>query len=155
MTLAANEPTDQRMVSELPSYIRANRIAINAMTATSGGISNNSLEVAAGATILTVGIELSEGGLETIICTGAGAATLAAIVGGTEGQIKIFVFQDTNVELTDSNSKLLGTFYLNQLPAGQEFEPQVDDVLALINIGGDGASESGYWKELYRTLSVK
>ena len=153
MTLAANEPTDQRLVNELPSYIREDRVAINALSG-SGNVGNTDLNVALAATSLSVGSELGTYGLETIKCTGLGIATLLSILGGSEGQVKIFIFQDTNVRLTDSMTKLNGTFYLNQLPAGGDFNPQADDVIAFVNIGGDG-SVSGYWKELYRTLSLK
>ena len=31
----------------------------------------------------------------------------------------------------------------------------IDDILAVVNIDGDGAANYGYWKELFRTLSVK
>ena len=153
MTLAANEPTDQRLVNELPSYIREDRAAINALSG-DGNVGNTDLNVTLAATSLSVGTELGTYGLETIKCTGLGIATLLSILGGSEGQVKIFIFQDTNVRLTDSMTKLNGTFYLNQLPAGGDFNPQADDVIAFVNIGGDG-SVSGYWKELYRTLSLK
>ncbi len=154
MSLAANEPTDQRMVSELPYYIRETRAAVNA-TSGSGNVGNTVLSVAVGATSLSVGTELGSYGVETIKCSGVGVATLTAISGGTEGQVKVFIFQDTNVRFTDSVLKSGGTFYLNQLPSGGNFNPQQDDVIALINIGGDGGSVGGYWKELYRTLSLK
>lgn len=154
MTLTANEPTDQRLVNELASYIRENRAAINAITA-SGNVGNTALDVPFGTTSLTVGSELGTYGLESVKVTGLGIATLTSIIGGTEGQIKIFIFQDTNVRLTDGNLKSGGLFYLNQLPAGGDFNPQQDDIIAMVNIGGDGASVNGYWKELYRTLSLK
>ena len=90
-----------------------------------------------------------------MIVTGAGLADIATILGGTEGQIKIFIFQDANIDLADSISKANGTFYLNHLPSGSDFSPTQDDIIALVNIGGDGASTYGYWKELFRNLSVK
>jgi hypothetical protein len=155
MTLNVNEPTDQRMVSELPGYIRASRVAINAVSVGSGGIESNEVEVAAGAISLSIGTELSDAGIESVILSGAGAAVLVTILGGDEGQIKIFVFQDANISFTDG-LKALGAFYLNHLPALSDFAGQQDDVLALINVGGDGTSVNyGYWKELYRGVSVK
>ena len=48
-----------------------------------------------------------------------------------------------------------GLFYLNQLPAGGDFNPQQDDVIAFANIDGDGGSTNGYWKEIYRNISLK
>ena len=154
MTLAVNEPSDQRMVSELPSYIREDRVAINALSG-GGNVGVTDLSVALGTTSLTIGVDIGVYGLESLITTGLGASTLATISGGTDGQIKVFIFQDSNIEIGDSTSKTGGTFYLNHLPAGSNFAPDQDDILALVNIGGDGATAHGYWKELFRTLSVK
>jgi len=154
MTLDINKPTDQADVSELPSYIREDRVAINAVSG-AGNVGVTNLEVAAGSTSLSVGTELGTYGYETVVISGAAVVTLATILGGTEGQVKVLVFQDTNVHVTDGNVKSGGAFYLNHLPAGADFDPQQDDVLALVNVGGDGGSTPGYWKELYRVLSVK
>lgn len=153
MTLNVNEPTDQRAVSELPGYIRENREEINSIGA-GGAVAQTDLTVTAGQTSLSVGVELSAVGIETVVVTGGGVAALATILGGTDGQIKIFIFQDANVDLVDG-PKAGGAFYLNHLPALSNFNPQQDDIIALRNVGGDGASVYGYWKELYRTLSVK
>ena len=154
MTLNVNEPTDQRMVSELPGYIRATRSAVNSISVGSGGIESNEVEVAAGATGLTIGTELSDAGIESVILTGeAPAIVLATILGGTEGQIKIFVCQDANVSFTDG-PKVLGNFYLNQLPALGDFDGQLDDVFAIMNVGGDGSAVPGYWHEIWRTIKT-
>ncbi len=153
MTLDASEPTDQRMNSELASYIRENREAINLLTA--GSVVSTTLTVTAATTSLTVGTNLSSSAIEIIIISGSGISTLETILSGTEGQIKIFIFQDSNVRLEDGNVKNSGKFFLNQLPSLVTFSPQADDVLAVANVGGDGGSTPGYWKELFRTLSVK
>ena len=157
MTLNATLPIDQELVSVLPSYIRANRAEINSISLSSSSISANNLTITVGTTVLTVGSagDLGISSLETIIVTGTGASVVANITGGLDGQIKIFVFQDSNVDFTDG-PKAGGAMYLNQMPALSNFEPDIDDVLALINIGGDGLGIlNGYWKELYRTISVK
>ena len=154
MSLDVTKPTDQVTVAELPTYIRENRAAINAIVG-SDNFGVVDLEVAAGATSLTIGTELSSDGIELVIISGAGLADIATIIGGTEGQIKIFVFQDANIDIADGNAKINGVFYLNHLPAGSDFDAQQDDVLAVVNIGGNGAATYGYWKELFRALSVK
>ena len=153
MSLDVNKPEDQVNVNELASYIRENRGAINALSV-GGSVAQTDLTIAAGQTSLTVGTDLSAVGLETIVVTGSGVATIATILGGTDGQVKIFIFQDANVSLADG-TKSAGKMYLNHLPALSNFSPQQDDVIALRNVGGDGASVYGYWKELFRTLSVK
>ena len=154
MTLNANEPSDQILVSELAEYIRENREAINAIVG-SGNVGVTELEVSAGATSLTVGTDLGSYGLEIVIISAAAAVTLATILGGSQGQVKVLVFQDNNITLTDG-AKHSGRFYMNHLPVLSNWNPQQDDVLALVNVDGDGgASDHGYWKELYRTISVK
>lgn len=153
MTLDPNKPEDQVNVDGLASHIRENREAINALSA-GGGVAQTDLTITAGQTSLTVGTDLEAVGLETIIVTGSGVATIATIIGGTDGQVKIFIFQDANVDFTDG-AKSAGKMYLNHLPALSNFSPQQDDIIALRNVGGDGASDYGYWIELFRTLSVK
>jgi hypothetical protein len=154
MTLNANEPSDERATSELPGYVRETRSAVNSISG-SGNVGHTELNVAAAATSLSVGTDLGSYSFETVKVTGLGVATLATILGGTEGQVKVLIFQDANVKITDGNDKSGGKFYLNHLPVATDFEPQQDDILALINIGGDGGSTYGYWKELYRTIYLK
>jgi hypothetical protein len=154
MTLNTNEPTDSRMVSELPTYIRETRTAVNAIVG-SDNFGVTALSVPAGTASLSIGSELSSDGIEVVIVTGAGLSDIATILGGTEGQVKVFIFQDSNVDIADGNAKINGVFYLNHLPAGSDFEPEQDDILVVVNIGGDGAAVYGYWKELFRSLSVK
>ena len=153
MTLNVNEPSDQALVAELPSYIREDRIAINSISG-EDNIGTTTLAVAAGTTTLVVGTDLGNYGFETVIISGAAAIALANMTGGSSGQVKVFIFQDNNLILTDG-AKANGNFFLNQLPALSNFNAQQDDILALVNIGGDGATIPGYWKELWRQISVK
>jgi len=153
MSLDTNKPTDQVAVSELPAYIREDRVAINAVSG-AGNVGVTDLTVAAGAVSLSVGTDLGTYGYETVIIDAAGVISLATILGGTEGQVKILIFQDNNISIVDGVASS-GKFYLNQLPALSSFAAQAGDVLALVNVGGDGAAIYGYWKELYRTIAVK
>ena len=149
----ARQPTDQVITSELPAWIRASRHAINTIVGGTGlGVTN--LDVAGGTTSLSVGTDLLAVGHETIIVTGLGAAELATILGGIDGQIKTFIFQDNNVDMRDG-PKAGGQFWLEQLPALGLFEPDTDWVMCLTNVGGDGAGDHGYWKEVYRVESVR
>ena len=113
MTLNTSEPSDVRLVSELASYIREDRVAINSFLATDA-FDVTELDVPAGTTSLFAGVELSVSNLEVIIIAGSGISTIANIYGGNAGQIKIFVFQDGFIDITDSITKANGTFYLNQ-----------------------------------------
>ena len=153
MSLDVNKPVDSVSVSELASYIREDRVAINAVSG-AGNVGSTVLAIAAGTTSLSVGIDLGSYGYETVKVSGLGVATIATILGGSEGQVKVFIFQDANIKFTDG-VKAGGKLYLNHLPALSNYVPQQDDIIALVNIGGDGALTYGYWKELWRTSSVK
>jgi len=141
------------MVSELPSYIREDRAEINSLVSGSG-IDVTTLIVPLGSTLLTVGVDLAVAGLEVLIISGTGASVIETIRNGSEGQIKIFVFQDNNISLKDG-LKSDGKLYLNRLPTLTNLDALQDDVIALVNIGGDGSTVYGYWKELWSMLSVK
>jgi hypothetical protein len=148
------KPLDTVLASELAAYIRETRVFANAL-AVGAGFGFTALTVPLGTTQLTVGSELLAVGIEVITVTGGGAATLTHILGGTAGQIKIFIFQDTLVRMDDGNLKDNGLLYLNHLPTGSDFSPNQDDIICLINIDGDGRVNHGYWKEVLRTLSLK
>ncbi len=154
MTLSVNEPTDQRFVSELPSYIREDRIAINSIISNLEDITITTLSVPGGTTALDIGIDLTNIWLELVLISGIGTSIIEYIRSGTNGQVKIFIFQDSDIILKDGVSSD-GKLYLNHLPALSNYLAQTNDVLALLNIGGDGVSNYGYWKELFRHEAVK
>ena len=155
MTLADNEPTDQRLVSELPSYIRETRAALNDIEGLENTVGQTDLNIQPGTTTLAIGDDLGDYGYETVTISGVGASILETITNGTHGQIKVIIFEDDGVDLTDDASMADGTFHLEQLPVGEDFGAQEGDIIALMNIGGSPGVDNGYWKELYRTLSVK
>ena len=150
----ATKPTDQEQVSAIASYIREARAAINALSSGSG-VGVTSLTIAAGAVALTVGTDLGLFGSEVVIVDADGAANIANIYGGTQGQIKKLIFQDNNVGIVDGLA-VGGALYLNQLPALSTFAAQANDVLELVNVGGDGGvTTHGYWKETGRISALK
>ena len=154
MTLDVSQPTDQVLVSELPTYIRQDRVEINSVVS-SDMMAQTDLTVTVGTTSLSVGVGLSTAGYESIRVTGTGISVLETILGGSDGQIKVFMFLDANVGILDGDAKELGKFYLNQLPAGGTLAAQQDDIIAFRNVGGDGAAVYGWWKEYFRTISIK
>ena len=153
MTIDATKPEDSALVSELPGYIRANRTEMNSMSSVTGSFGSGSIALAAQVTA-AVGTEFSLDGLEVCIMTSVGASVLTAITDGIEGQIKILLFGDLLVTLTDSITQLNGTFDLNQAPAGTDYTPAVGDIIMLVNINGDGIGNNGYWKEINRISNV-
>lgn len=157
MPLDSTKPTDQALNSEWPSWIRAIHAYVNNLEASipSGSFMViNNLTIAAGDTSLSIGVDLAAQLLEVIFVTGTGAATLQYIYGGTNGQIKIFIFLNNVVSMRDG-AKSGAQFYLNQLPVLSDFVAQEGDVLVLTNVGGNGSSLQGYWREVYRQIVVK
>lgn len=153
MTLSTTQPTDQELNARWPYWIRLLAAEINALDEADDDFATTELSVSIGATSLVVGTNLLNRDFEIVLVSG-GAATIDRITYGTQGQIKVLVFQNDNIDITDGN-KANGEIYLNQVPAGTDLEAATDDVLALLNIGGDGAGTHGYWKELWRSISVK
>jgi len=155
MTLSVDQPTDQALNATWPYWIRALAIEINSIISGDADITTTELTLVGGTTSLSVGTggDLTSIPLEKVILGATGPCTLAQITGGLQGQVKIFIFQGDNVDLT-AGAKALGQLYLNQ-PLASNFEPEIDDVLAVMNIDGDGGANYGYWEELYRRLSVR
>ena len=155
MTLAANKPEDTELVSVLPYWIRQTRAAINALIPSMSNITINNLSLAPGDIGMAIGSELADIGIEVVFIDCTGASIIEQIRGGTEGQIKVFIFVGNTVGFQDG-PKLTGQLFLNQLPALSIFDAQADDVIALVNVGGDGTAQHyGYWKEIWRQQSVK
>jgi hypothetical protein len=101
-----------------------------------------------------VGTDLGNFGVDLVRCTADVAVSISTILGGVSGMIKIFVALDSNISLVDglaANGKL----YLNHLPALSSFAMQTGDVIALVNIDGDGSVLQGYWRELFRQVALK
>ena len=155
MTLDPSQPTDQALNATWPAWIRALAVEVNALTiALNTEITITSVEIAAGDISIDVGAELTDIKYEVVLVTGSGAADVAQIRLGTEGQIKVFIFMDNNISFT-AGAKSSGGVFLNQ-PLATSTNFQINDVLVLINIDGDdGASTDGYWQELYRKLSIR
>lgn len=155
MTLSTSQPTDQAHNVEWPSWIRTLSVEINSIISGDADITTTELTLAGGVTSLSIGTgeDLSSIPQEKVLIDGLAPNTLTQITGGLQGQVKIFVFQGNNVSLT-AGAKTLGQLYLNQ-PLASNFVPEIDDVLALMNVNGDGSTNYGYWQELYRKLSVR
>ena len=149
----ATKPTDVEIVSALAAYIREARAAINALSSGSG-VGVTELTIPAGTVSLSVGTDLGIFGFEIVIVNADAGVNIANIVGGTQGQTKVFVFQDSNIGIVDGLA-VNGAIYLNQLPALSSFVAQANDILALVNVGGDGSTVQGYWKEVFRQIALK
>ena len=135
MSLDATKPTDVEPVSALPIYIREARAAINALSG-GGDVGVTDLTIPAGTTSLTVGTDIGTFGFETVVVDAIAAVNILSILGGVQGQVKVFIFQDNIINIVDGLA-LNGGIYLNQLPALSTFAAQANDVLALVNIGGN------------------
>ena len=149
----ATKPTDVEIVSALAAYIREARAGINALSG-GDGVGVTVLTIAAGAVALVVGTDLGLFGLEVVIVDAAAAVNIAKITNGVQGQVKVFVFQDSDIKFVDGLA-VDGKIYLNQLPPLTSYTGHIGDVIALVNVGGNGSTVQGYWKELFRTEAVK
>jgi hypothetical protein len=156
MTLDVNSPADTDPLSDLAADIREGRVDNNALWAaisTLGMVSTyRELNVAAGTTVLDIDTDIGNVAIEIINITGAGVSQLAQITGGTAGQIKIFYCGDANISFLTSATEINGTFSLNQ-PSGT-YGAYARDVLCVANFDGDGSTDHGFWRELFRTASV-
>jgi hypothetical protein len=149
----ATKPTDVENVSALAAYIREARAAINALSSGSG-VGVTELTIPAGTVSLSVGTDLGIFGFEIVIVNADAGVSISSIIGGTQGQTKVFIFQDNNISIVDGLAAA-GAIYLNQLPALSSFVAQANDILALTNVGGDGSTVQGYWKEVFRQIALK
>jgi len=160
MTLDVSKPSDTgNLVSELAGYQRETRTAVNSLEAaiaTLGAISvQTTLNLSAGTTSIDIPTHLSAVPIEVINITGDGASDLASLTGGSKGQIKIFVLGDTDIAFDNSATKANGTFFLNQPAVATSFGNAENDIIAMVNVDGDGATNNGYWQELYRNTSAR
>lgn len=154
--LDVTKPTDQEHVAQLPYWIRQTRAALNAIQALDSNIEVTDVPLLAGTTGLIIPTHLTVALIEVVTIDSTGISNIATIQNGVHGQIKIFIFKDNNINIVDGLKDANGNFYLNQLPVGSNLEAAIDDVLAVVNINGDGgATTHGYWKELWRQISVK
>jgi hypothetical protein len=154
--LDVTKPTDQEHVAQLPYWIRQTRTALNAIQALDSNIEVTDVALLAGTTGLIIPTHLTVALIEVVTIDSTGISNIATIQNGVHGMIKIFIFKDNNINIVDGLKDTNGNFYLNQLPVGTSLEAAIDDVLAVVNINGDGgATTHGYWKELWRQISVK
>lgn len=154
--LDTTKPTDQEHVAQLPYWIRQTRTELNSIQALDSNIETTDVALGAGVTGLVIPTHLTLALIEVVTIAAIGLCNLATIQNGVHGQIKVFIFKDSNISIVDGAKDASGNFYLNQLPVGTSLAAALDDVLAVVNINGDGgASTHGYWKELWRQISVK
>jgi hypothetical protein len=122
----------------------------------SGGASmlSTSINMSVGQTNLVGDSDINAENSEVILLTADAAVNLTTMENCVAGAFKIIVAMDDNITLVqNTGSTTGGTFYLNS-PAGVDLEMETRDVIALINVGGDGVTADGYWLELWRKLQV-
>lgn len=152
MTLDASKPSDATAFGyQLPGYQRETRQAVNdilAAIATLGAVATVAdIELTAGQSLLVVGTDVVAIGLEVVFLSATGAETLTNITGGSNGQIKILIFEDDNITIEKDVTK----FMLN---SEGDFAGETDDILVLINRGGVAGASNGKWLELLRQVRI-
>ena len=115
--------------------------------------SYTAVNMSVGDTTINVGSQLNNVGIETVGLTADAAVNLTYITNGRAGMIKFILALDNNVTVIQNEASTAnGTFYLNS-PAGVDLTMATNDLIALVNIGGNGTID-GYWREMFRTLHV-
>lgn len=154
MSLDATLPTDNTTtLAEYAALLRATREEVNtlatAVAALGGAVASvSTLSCGSGKTQIVVGTDVGDITLETVLITGTAAVDIDEIVQGRAGQIKVFIFGDTNITFSNANDKI-------DLNCVGDYTSAAGDVVALVNIDGDpDISENGYWKEIFRNLAV-
>ena len=109
---------------------------------------------ATGASSLVTGISLHNVSNESILLTASAAVGLSTMTLALAGAVKTIIAGDANVTLIQNSASVTGGTLNMNAPVGINLPLQAGDVISFVNVGGNGSTESGYWRELYRTLHV-
>lgn len=152
MTIDATVPTaGTGTVDQLDGYIRENRVQINSLLATVDAQSwvltsvVSTYAMTAGQNDLVVGTHVGNVVLELVNLTAGAAEDLQNITGARAGNVKIIRFGDNNITVKHNDSKI-------KLPGSTDYSPNANDVLVLVNVGGDGAGVDGIWAQVTRQI---
>ena len=107
-----------------------------------------------GNTSWVVGGAVGDIDLEYVRVNPTANSTIQSMTAGTDGQVKRIIadpLAGNTLTLEHSGTKATGTFYLNG--DGEDYAFAEGDWVEVINIGGDGGSNPGYWRELCRYLA--
>ena len=124
---------------------------------TSGGSSSSTytaVNMTAGQTALTTGTEINNVNIENIGLTADAAVNLTTMLLGEAGNTKVIIALDDDITLIQNSASTTGGSLNMNAPVGVDLAMQTGDIVAFVNIGGDGLLSHGYWRELYRTLKV-
>jgi len=158
MTVDATKPTETEFVDTHAGYIRTLAAAMNALELNIQGVVATEFDLTTGDTTMDIDADISDALIEVLrldMDAGGGTADIATITGGTQGQIKIIIIEDTGITFSRSASQADGTIWLNQTAGASDYGGTVGDILCLVNIDGNPATPTeGYWKELFRTAQV-
>lgn len=157
MTVDETKPLGTDLVSDLDGYIRENRVDINDLweaVGIGGAFPNYSaINMASGQATLVVDTDIDGTGIEVIGLTADAAVNLTTMTGATAGALKIIIALDDDITIIQNIGGTGGTFFMNA-PDDVDINLEARDVIAFVNIGGDGTTVNGYWLELYRKLAV-
>lgn len=147
MALNESVPNASSLLSELDDYSREEREAINDLIAEiSGELVNAETISSVSNNTIAAGTQSLQVKLISINCT------VQYLSGGHAGQIVLLkLTSGVSVTFSHSSAQSNGDIYLNG--GSLDLDATADDLLALVNIGGDpDTGVLGYWRELFRTL---
>ena len=117
----------------------------------------STVEMTAGQTELVTGTDIQDCMIEIILVSslGATAETIKTIVGSRAGNIKIIIATDDNISIERADGIDTGEIKLKQPLSIPLLDMLSDDVVAIINFGGDiETAADGEWLELWRSLQT-
>lgn len=131
----ASEPPDDVLQSELPSYIRATRSAVNA-----GVLVANSYIMPLAATEIICSDSL----IEIMIIDAVEETSLVTLTGGPEGAIRVMTFKNSIAPITLIHQT--GNILLDGNPVDQNLQTHDGDVFIFMK------DNNGDWRECFRSL---
>lgn len=151
--LNAALPGNNDTTSTWPELMRETRAAVNAVAQQAGVMDITQLQLTTGQIELVVSEtgDMDINSRETIRITAFGAEThtISSIVGGNDGQVKTIIFSGSVTLAKSANLKL------NTTGMFVDIEGFDDDVITLMNIGGDrDALVNGYWLQINQEIRV-
>ena len=150
VSVTLTSPPDDELVSKWPEYIRRVASLLDDIYTTISGLAITDVALVDGQNILEVGNHLADVAVEIVFLScESGSADIEYISEGSNGQLKFFIINTTNIKLSNDSNISLNQTYSN------EFESAIHDMIAFVNLDGNpDLGVDGTWREILRNLAV-
>jgi hypothetical protein len=151
MTVNAAEPTVGSLGSDLVTLLQEERGEINSLWTAIGALGGATSYEAISATAGAITVALGGAGMIHVVSLGAvGAASIATITAGDNGQLLLLHSTGANVTLVHGDTTI-------HLSGAADFVMANHDFIMLLNLSGDSdavPAVNGTWYEVFRTVHV-